>query len=185
MGHVGYQSDVAGALDRRAQGPLVLGANAAASAGFDLGPVRHEAADFVDFLIVDVLDVFHAEGANAAARSEPAPGPAAGTPARSAAARTSSGPTLWSGPVAGWSWGIARRSWRIARWPGSFGGHLTVLFVIALDFGKLEGQLIYVVVARAAIPRGTSAGAVWVAAHTVTFAVTTAAQQLHISQVDV
>jgi hypothetical protein len=167
MGHVGYQGDVAGALNRYSQGPLVLGANAGTPPGFDFGAVGHEAANFVDFLVVDVLDVFHAEGANAAARREPSPGPAAGTPSRPASARTSSGAPLG----AGWSGSIAPGG--IARWPGSFGGHLNNPFVFALESGPLKGKVVYFVVASAPIADGSGSSAIRVAAHAAAFAAAT------------
>ena len=68
-----------GPLDGGAQGPLVLGADTALAARLNLGPVGNVAAQALVVLVVDVLDVLHAEGTYPPARGV-------------ASARTATGP---------------------------------------------------------------------------------------------
>ena len=84
VGDEGDQRNVPGPLNGGAERPLVFSAHAGAAAGLDLGPVGNEPPDPVDFLVIDVLDVLDAEGADPAAGSEPPAGPPARPPSRSA-----------------------------------------------------------------------------------------------------
>ena len=110
VGDEGDQRNVPGPLNGGAERPLVLGAHAGAAAGLDLGPVGNEPPDPVDFLVIDVLDVLDAEGADPAAGREPPAGPPARPSSRSA---SSSAPALRS---------LVRPSWSSTR----FGGHISV-----------------------------------------------------------
>src|SRR3984893_6263575 len=55
------QSNVAGLLDRRRKTPLMGSAYARQPAGHDLAALRHELPEHAVVLVVDVLDLFHAE----------------------------------------------------------------------------------------------------------------------------
>ena len=77
-----------GSLDGGAEGTLVLGADAALATRFNLGPVGNVAAQALEVLVVNVLDVFHTEGAHPTAGGVASPGTAArpGTSLRAGAA---------------------------------------------------------------------------------------------------
>jgi hypothetical protein len=78
----GEQREVPGALDRRRQRALVLGAGAGLAARLDHPTVGDEAAQARDILIVDVLDAIDAEAADLAARERAATAATAAEPAR-------------------------------------------------------------------------------------------------------
>ena len=61
------RSDLTSLLDGLGQLTLMHGAGAGGPAGQDLGPLRQETAQLGRVLIVDVLDLVHAEGADLAA----------------------------------------------------------------------------------------------------------------------
>lgn len=77
-GNEGKQGQVPRAFDGSAERALVLGAHTALPAWFNLGPVGHIAAQPLVVLVVDVLDVFHAEGAHPPARRVASPGSTTG-----------------------------------------------------------------------------------------------------------
>ena len=70
----GQQRDGTGALDGLAQLTLMLGAVAAHPAGQDLAALVGEAAQTVDVLVVDVLDLIHTEAAHLPAGATASPG---------------------------------------------------------------------------------------------------------------
>ena len=104
-----------GPLYGGAQSALVLGANTALTTGLYLGPVGNVAAQPLVVLIVDVLDVLHAEGAHPTARRVTSPGPPTGSGSASRA-RASGLKAAGTGAGAGTSAGsgaaltLARRS---------------------------------------------------------------------------
>ncbi len=70
---------MAGALDGVAHSPLVLGTNAALATGLYLGPVGDKAAEALVVLVINIFDVFHAEGTHSPARRITSPGTSAGS----------------------------------------------------------------------------------------------------------
>ena len=78
-GNEGQQGQVAGTLDGVAHSPLVLGTNTALATGLYLGPVGDKTAEALVVLVINILDVFHAEGTHAPAGRIASPGPAAGS----------------------------------------------------------------------------------------------------------
>ena len=66
--HVRHQGDRASALDGGGKLALVLGAGAGHAAGQDLAALAGEAAEPVDILVIDVLDLIHAKFADLPAR---------------------------------------------------------------------------------------------------------------------
>lgn len=95
MGNEGYQRNMPGALNGDPEGPLVLGAHAGTSAGFNLRPVGHETPNLLDVLVVNQLDVFNTECANTSPWDKSAPGPPARATSRPGPARTSARATTW------------------------------------------------------------------------------------------
>lgn len=86
-----------------AQGPLMLGAHTALAPGLYLGPVRNVAAQALVVLVVNVLDVLHAEGAYPPSGSVAPP-----------RTTTRPGTTLWTGAALLVATGASR--------PGSLAG---------------------------------------------------------------
>ena len=85
VGDVGQQGDLTGALDGLGQLTLMHGAGAGGAAGQDLSALGSIAAQLGSVLIVDALDLVHAEGTDLAALA------AAGSPvSRSIAMRVTS-----------------------------------------------------------------------------------------------
>ena len=116
MGHKWNQGNVPGTLNCNSQCSLMLRANAGAAARFDLGPVGHESTNFVDVLVINDLDVFHAESAHTPTGNEPSPRPSTGSSARPSTSRASRRTPAWrSGgtPTLG----------RVRRPVGCFGSH--------------------------------------------------------------
>ena len=103
-GYEGQQGKVTGPLDGRTQSPLVLGADATLPAGLNLGPVGDKTAQPLVVLVVNVLDVFHAEGTDSPAGGVASPGTTAGPGSASGARPTgleAAGPGAWSGTGSG------------------------------------------------------------------------------------
>jgi hypothetical protein len=67
LGRERQQGNCPGPFDRHGKPPLVAGARTGASARFNLALVGNEAAQHVDILVVDPLNLLYAECANAAA----------------------------------------------------------------------------------------------------------------------
>ena len=88
-----------GPLDGGTEGPLVLGAHPALPARFNLGPVGNVPAQALVVLVVDVLDVFHAEGTDSTSGSIPATGPPTGA---GAAGRPGAALLVASGTSGAW-----------------------------------------------------------------------------------
>lgn len=104
----GDQSQMTGALNGHAQRTLVLGAYAGASAGLNLGAVRHEPPDLVHILVIDDLDVFDAEGADTASRYESPTGPTTRPPAGAGASRSATRASAWRSRRPGALWCVGR-----------------------------------------------------------------------------
>src|SRR5581483_7857893 len=144
VGSVGQERQVPGALHGDGEAALVAGAGAGLPPGLDLAAVRDEAAELERVLVVDVLDLVDAEGADLAAASEAA----AAAPA--AAGR--------AGSLLGPAFGPGRRAGRFLRRRRSFW-----LRVVAL----VRGQCILSLPGRAPASRhsnGRSSGSTWPAA---------------------
>src|SRR5438067_9815747 len=100
VGHIRNQRDLARALDRGLQVALVHRARAGDAARQDFAALRHERADQLDVLVIDVVDLVRAELAHLAATEQRPPlalrlvarllvAPAAAAAAAAAAARPS------------------------------------------------------------------------------------------------
>ena len=104
MGHERDERQMASPLDCHSKRPLVLRTDPRSAAGLDLCPVGNKPPNLVNVLVVDELDMFHAEGADTATGNEPPPGPPTRSSAGSGSSRSSAGtpasrpggaPSLW------------------------------------------------------------------------------------------
>jgi hypothetical protein len=89
-----HQSQVSGALDGSGQAALVLCAHAGLSSRLDLVSVGDEPSEPVNFFIVDIVNMVHAEGTELSSRV------VTGSPAAPSATRSSAGPTAESSATA-------------------------------------------------------------------------------------
>src|SRR5690349_2285515 len=94
VGDVGDQRELARALDRRLQLPLMQRARPRDAARLDLAALRQERRQQADVLVIDVVDLLRAELADTTAAEEPAARPIAAlalvvAPLRPAAAAAS------------------------------------------------------------------------------------------------
>ena len=64
VGDVGQQSNVTSTLDSIGQPTLMHSTGASGTTGQDLGTLRHEALQLSNILVIDVLHLVDAEGAN-------------------------------------------------------------------------------------------------------------------------
>ena len=137
----GDEREYARALDCARQGALVLRAHAGLAARLHLVSVGDEAPQPAHVLVVDVLHLVHAEGANLSPRIIPGPAAPALEAALSAASERRPAASAGGTRAAGSCWAWAGRSWRAGRcWSrrcgrracGSFCGHVLTSFSLSV-----------------------------------------------------